>query len=215
MRLINSDKDFCYRITHIQNLPKILEAGILCCKNHPQADPDFISIGNPEIINVRDTTAVKIEDYGNIGDYLPFYFTPRSMMLYNIVTGCKEPVVPKVDRQDILVIRCLINQLAKSKKFFFTDGQANATALTGHYNDLQHLNKIDWEIIQKSNFNKSDGKIDRSRRYQAEFLVHNQVPIEFIESFNVYNNKARIFVSNELNRLEIPIPIQIQEDYFF
>ncbi len=80
--IINRNKNFAYRISHVHNLPHILQAG-LCTKRHPHANPHFISIGNPSIINTRDTTPVKITGYGNIGDYVPFYFTPRSIMLYN------------------------------------------------------------------------------------------------------------------------------------
>ncbi len=119
--IINKNKNLAYRISHIQNLPHILHVG-LCTKHHPFANPHFISIGNPSIINTRDTTPVKITGYGNIGDYVPFYFTPRSIMLFNIVTGYYAPVVPRVPREDILVIRCLVKTLATSPQFFFTDG---------------------------------------------------------------------------------------------
>jgi hypothetical protein len=83
MGILNQHKNFCYRIYHIQNLPHILENG-LCSKHHPAASAGFISIGNPSIISARDSTMVKINGYGNIGEYIPFYFTPRSMMLFNI-----------------------------------------------------------------------------------------------------------------------------------
>lgn len=211
---INTDKKYCYRICHIQNLPHILQAG-LCTKHHPDADLNFISIGNPQIITTRDETPVKIDGYGNVGDYVPFYFTPRSIMLYNIVTGYYAPVVPKVPREDILIIRCLAKQLIKSERFFFTNGQAN-DAITDHYNDLKHGNEIDWKNIQAGNFSKSDGDFDRPRRYQAEFLVHHHVPVSFIESLNVYNNKAATFVQTELDKAGTAnLPVLINPAYFF
>lgn len=88
--MINKNREYCYRITHIQNLPLILENGIVN-KNHSDADGNYIEIGNPEIINVRSTTQVRIDGYGVIGDYVPFYFTPKSIMLYNIITGYYAP----------------------------------------------------------------------------------------------------------------------------
>ena len=72
--MINKGKNFCYRISHIKNMWDILRDGI-CTKHHPNASKDFISIGNPEIIDVRDETMVRIDGYGNIGEYVPFYFT--------------------------------------------------------------------------------------------------------------------------------------------
>lgn len=211
---INTDKKYCYRICHIQNLPHILQAG-LCTKHHPDADLNFISIGNPQIITTRDETPVKIDGYGNVGDYVPFYFTPRSIMQYNIVTGYYAPVVPKVPREDILIIQCVTKQLINSERFFFTNGQAN-DAITEHYNDVKHGTEIDWKNIQTGNFSKSDGDFDRPRRYQAEFLVHHHVPVSFIESLNVYNNKAATFVQTELDKTGITnLPVLINLAYFF
>lgn len=212
--IINKNKKFVYRITHIQNLPHVLQEG-LCTKHHPFANPHFISIGNPSIISTRDTTPVKIAEYGNIGDYVPFYFTPRSIMQYNIVTGYYALVVPKVAREDILVIRCLITTLATSWQFFFTYGQAN-DAFSNHFKNTAHLNNLDWSNIQASNFSKSDGDFDRQRRYQAEFLVHHHIPISMIESFNVYNQKAATFVQTELSKAGITtMPVRIQTAYYF
>lgn len=145
--LINPDKRYCYRICHIDNLRHLLNVG-MCSKYHPLADPNFVSIGNIEVINARDTTDVQIAGYGKVGEYVPFYFTPRSIMLYNIVTGHRAPKVPKVPRENILVIRCLIEQLAKCGRYFFTDGQANVSNGTNHFHDLKDLDKIDWSIIQ-------------------------------------------------------------------
>ncbi|MBK8624011.1 MAG: DUF4433 domain-containing protein [Saprospiraceae bacterium] len=70
-----------------------MDHGILN-KNHPKASDGYIQIGHPEIIDVRSTTPVRIHDHGNIGDYVPFYFTPKSIMLCNIQTGIMR-LVPK------------------------------------------------------------------------------------------------------------------------
>jgi hypothetical protein len=109
--MINQEKKYCYRITHINNLSLLLQNGIVN-KHHLNADNNFIEIGNPEIIDVRSTTPVKINNYGMIGDYIPFYFTPKSIMLYNIITGYWHPKVLKRNRSEIIVIRCLITDLS-------------------------------------------------------------------------------------------------------
>lgn len=211
--MINKDKKYCYRITHIQNLPFILQMGIVT-KHHPQASEDYIHIGNPEIIDVRSAKPVKIGNYGNIGDYVPFYFTPKSIMLYNILTGYYVPVVPKRKRNEILVIRCLIEDLAQLPQWFFTDGQGNDMA-SSHYNDLAYLDTIDWQCIQHSLFHKNDGDYDRPRRYQAEFLVHERVPLTAIESLNVYNQSAADYVNAVLSQNNINFAVHIQPQYFF
>ena len=212
--IINRGREYCYRICHIRNLPHILASG-LCTKHHPDADPDFIPIGNPGIISVRDDTRVKLKDYGNIGDYVPFYFTPRSIMQYNIVTGYWEPEVPKLHRQYLLVIQCRIEKLVGLERYFFTNGQAN-TDVTRPYIDLKDLDQIDWECIQHSNFSKSDGDYDRPRRYQAEFLVYHHVPVDYINALFVYNEKAATFVNEKLVEAEnVKLRVHVRPELFF
>ena len=41
-----------FRITHIRNVPWILEHG-LHCRSSPTSDPNFVSIGSPDLIAKR------------------------------------------------------------------------------------------------------------------------------------------------------------------
>lgn len=210
--MINSQRRFCYRITHIENLPLILQHGIIT-RLHPNVNVGYTEIGNPEIIDVRSQTQVRIPRYGTIGDYVPFYFTPRSMMLYNIITGFRHPVVPRRNQNEILVIRCVINDLSQLSRWFFTDGHASDMA-TNHFNDLNMLNNIDWNCIQNSNFSKSDGDYDRPRRYQAEFLVYREVPVRAIESLHVASEDAANYAMNHVAN-NLNLAVHISREYFF
>lgn len=210
---INKNKNFCFRITHRDNLVHILKYGLVT-KAHKNAATDFVSIGNLEIIDVRSSTMVKVTGYGNIGDYVPFYFTPRSIMLYNIITGYYAPKVPRRNKEEIIVIRCLIENLAKQAKWFFTDGQAN-DGETSHYTDLSNIDKINWDCIQKGNFSKSDGNYDRQRQYQAELLVYDSVPVSLFESICVYSENMKNWTEQKLKEAGVIIPVHIHKPYFF
>ncbi len=211
--LINRDKNFCYRITHRDNLTHLLKYGMVN-KHHKKASADFVAIGNLEIIDVRSSTEVNIDGYGNLGEYVPFYFTPRSIMLFNIISGYYAPKVPKRNKEEIVVIRCLTETLAKQPKWFFTDGQAN-DGESKHYNDLRYLETIDWDCIQQSIFSKSDGDYDRQRRYQAEFLVHQYIPVDCIESICVCNEAMQSWVNEKIKGAGLEIPTHIHKPYFF
>lgn len=52
-------------------------------------DPNFVTIGNPDLIDKRARRAVPLPPGGTLSDYVPFYFTPKSPMLLNIKTGFK------------------------------------------------------------------------------------------------------------------------------
>lgn len=213
MSLKSEIKKFCYRVTHIRNLRLILMERKLR-SNYSIENQEFHSIGNPDIIRIRKIRSVKIPGYGSIGDYVPFYFTPRSIMLYNIITGIYDPVVPKRDATELIILRCSIAQLVNLSRWFFTDGQAN-NFLTNHYNDLRHLDKIDWACIQNGDFTKSPEDYDRPRRYQAEFLVFREVPLEYVESINVLSEETASNVQRELSQINCNLAVNIRPDYFF
>jgi len=83
---LTAEKALIFRITHINNVPWILRHG-LHCKNSGVQDPNFVRIGNLELIQRRTARNVPVAPGGSLSDYIPFYFTPFSMMMYNIKTG--------------------------------------------------------------------------------------------------------------------------------
>jgi len=201
-----------YRIIHYKNLEYILQNGIYV-RDHHKFDPNYINIGNTDIIDVRGSSSVKINNYGNIGAYIPFYFGRQSIMLYNILTDYKaEKQLP----EDIIYLCCKVDKLvAACKRFFFTDGQANKK-FTEHFCDLSDLENLDWDVIKGSDFKKSEEDPDKQRRYQAEFLVHQYVPIDCIGTIVVYNQDRKDYIENLVNNNNLNIPVHlIRTDYYF
>jgi hypothetical protein len=93
--LLNPEKALIFRITHRDNVPWILTHG-MHARNGALADPKFRPIGNPELILKRSIRPVPAGPGGTLGDYIPFYFTPFSMMLMNVITGFHGvPQAPK------------------------------------------------------------------------------------------------------------------------
>lgn len=205
------DTIWLYRITHRNNLSHILQHGI-CNKHHPNANPGFIPIGNHNIIAKRSDHTVKIDGYGNVGDYVPFYFSPKSIMLYNVLTGYG---IVKIKPEEIIFLVSNLTTLAESgERFFFTDGQAN-TRISNHFTQLDDLNKVDWEVVLSGDFNKSNKDNDRTRRYQAEFLVHGRVPVNCIKAIVVYNESCITFVQKELAKTDLLTPVYIKKSFYF
>ncbi len=83
---LNAENAFIWRIIHRDNLPWILDNG-LHCGNSPSQSPSWINIGNQELIDKRSHRIVPLNPGGTLSDYVPFYFTPFSPMMYNIHTG--------------------------------------------------------------------------------------------------------------------------------
>jgi len=83
---LNPEKALIWRIVHRDNLPWILDNG-LHCGNSGVKSANWVHIGNPELTDKRATHPVPLPPGGFLNDYVPFYFTPFSVMMRNIHTG--------------------------------------------------------------------------------------------------------------------------------
>ncbi len=83
---LTPERALIFRITHVDNIPWILDHG-LHSRSSSTRDPDYRVIGNPDLIEKRRHREVPIRPGGTLSDYIPFYFTPHTPMLFNIKTG--------------------------------------------------------------------------------------------------------------------------------
>jgi ssDNA thymidine ADP-ribosyltransferase, DarT len=170
---LNPEKALIFRIVHQDNLPWILRNG-LHCKNSSTTDPNYINIGNSELIDKRSHRKIPHHPGGTLSDYIPLYFTPFSPMLYNIKTGYGG-IRRRSNGEIAILVSSLHNLSAKNVPFLFTDRHAYL-ALAQFYADLAKLDQIDWSLLQKRDFRRSDEDPGKLERYQAEALVHRHMP---------------------------------------
>src|SRR5581483_6242168 len=86
---------------HLDNLPLLLEQGGLWCGNQmAQRGLRYKAIGNTDLTLSRSNTSVPCPPGGTLNDYVPFYFCPRSVMLFSISKrdattygGGQEPIL--------------------------------------------------------------------------------------------------------------------------
>ncbi|OYU87678.1 MAG: hypothetical protein CFE29_22860 [Bradyrhizobiaceae bacterium PARB1] len=188
-KALTPEKAAVFRITHRQNLARLLDHGCVC---QSSAQPKtYAEIGNQELIVKRTGRAIPCPPGGTLSDYIPFYFTPYSPMLYNIKTGYG---VPKQDMKDILI---LVTSLPSLKKmgipFVFSD--RHAYLRTAQFsNDLADLpGRIAWKALQERDFSKSD--VDRFEKYQAEALVYKHMPANALLTIMCHDDSVKDEVS--------------------
>jgi hypothetical protein len=134
-----------------------------------------VNIGNPDLIGKRSGRVVPLPPGGTLGDYVPFYFTPRSPMLLNIKTGYNG--VTQRSNEDIAILVSSLHKLhADGLNFLFTERHAY-TQTAQFFNNLSKLDMIDWGILQRSDFKRDNDDLSKVERYQAEALVHGHVPV--------------------------------------
>jgi hypothetical protein len=116
---LNPQKALIFRITHRDNVAWILDHGLHCPRS-PTHDPNYVQIGNPELIDKRFSHLVQHQVGGTLGDYVPFYFTPFSMMLLNIKTGYNG--IRKRANDEIVILASSLPRLKALRiPFLFTN----------------------------------------------------------------------------------------------
>lgn len=188
MITFSPNKALVFRLTHIDNLEYILNRQAIEARNHSPEKVSFRSIGNNEVIRKRSAKQVPVPPNGTLDDYVPFYFTPYSMMLYNIHTGYGENT--QVANEDLVFFVGSLHTLKKNGiPFVFTDRHA-LMIHANYYSGTEHLGRVDWRLLASGDFSRDPNDPDKADRYQAEALVYKRVPLTSLEAIVCYNEKV-------------------------
>ncbi|MCC5806193.1 MAG: DUF4433 domain-containing protein [Opitutales bacterium] len=212
MSSLNPDKALIFRITHIRNIPWILQNGVHC-RNSTVFDPNYVEIGNPELIRRRQERPVPVAPGGTLSDYVPFYFTPFSIMLYNIKTGYGG--IRKVPNEEIVILVSSLRRVHElGIHFVFTDG--HAYSLTANYfNDLASLDRVDWPLLQARDFRHDPDDPGKKERYQAEALVYQKLPISAVLGMGCHSKSANEWLKSRLVEANLELDIVIRPGWYF
>lgn len=209
---LNAEKALIWRIVHRDNVDWILRNGVHCATSNIQ-DPDYVAIGNAELINRRARRQVPVEPGGTLADYVPFYFTPFSPMMYNIYTGRGE--VRKRSNEEICILVSSIPRVQKMRiPFVFTDRHAYPP-LARYFNDEDCLDEIDWPLIQARNFQRNPDDPEQIERYQAEALIHRHLPVSALRGIICYTDKVKNVLDKKLDNLEIELDVLVKRAWYF
>jgi ssDNA thymidine ADP-ribosyltransferase, DarT len=119
---LTAERALIFRIVHRNNIPWILNNGIHS-RNSVISDPNYITIGNVDIIEKRDKKVVSIIPGGLLSDYVPFYFTPFSPMLLNIKTG-RGGVIQRPNEEIVILVSSLPRCRQLGLSYVFSDRHA-------------------------------------------------------------------------------------------
>ncbi len=210
---LNPEKAFIFRIVHVHNLPWILDRNGLDCRSAPNSNPNYVNIGNPDLIDKRARHSVPIPPGGNLSDYVPFYFTPCSMMMYNIYTG--HGGVKKRKNDEIVIFVSSLRRLNElGLRFVFTSQHAYAAG-TEYYSSLSDLDQIDWPLLRSRNFKTNDDDPGKGLRYQAEALVHGHLPLLALLGIGCHSKPIKTRLEGMLADRGEKISVKVTPNWYF
>ena len=197
-----------YHIAHIDRLASIVaNGGLWCDKRVKSRNLAGTNIGINQIKDRRSNQGIKSCPGLHVGDCVPFYFCPRSVMLYVISqqNNCalnyrngQEPIIHlEADLCDTVAWANL-----NSKRWAFTLSNAGSDYFEDR-NDLGKLGEINWGAVQ-SNYWGRDRNLKEGK--QAEFLLEEKFPWHLVERVGVQNGAIYDKVNNILfNHIHQPL----------
>lgn len=189
-----------YHITHLDNLPRILEEGSLVC------DRAILERGGPaRAIGMSSIKRRRIWDCmvrchqgTTVGDYVPFYFCPRSVMLYVIHCANHAELEYRGGQGPIVHLEADLHRVvewAGANGRLWAFSLSNAGAFYAEFRaSLDDLGELDWPAIASDDFRRSEVKEGK----QAEFLVHESFPFGLVERIGVFSEVVRAKVEETL-----------------
>lgn len=171
-----------YHITHVTNLSGMLADGGLWSDAGQRARrPESVNIGYRHIKDRRMRRPVTAGGGGMLGEYVPFYFCPRSVMLYVISRGSSDyggrerEIVHLVSRMSIAI---------RGARWAFSDRHAEV-GHAEHFDDRADLDRIQWPAVNAHYWQAC------KEEKQAEFLIKDFFPWDRVLGIGVRDAEIR------------------------
>ncbi len=201
-------------ILHCDKLPSVLKDGFLYSdKIITVNDPIGTTIGMSSI-KLRRLEQYQLESHPGlyVGQCVPFYFCPRSVMLFLIYKrnsdleyqGGQSPIVHLVAD-----LRETIEWAEQNnKRWAFTSSNAGSSYFRD-FSDLSQLNEINWTAVNATQWQ------GQQEEKQAEFLIEDYFPWQLIEQIGVISTKYDTIVNKELATTTHKPRIIVRRDWYY
>lgn len=112
-----------------------------------------------------------------MADYVPFYFAPRSPMLFRVAKG--GVATYDGDQSDLVYLYSTferLEELAIPVVVSDRNAAARVAAFSDDQSEWRAPGFVDWDLMQAVWWNNTEEYPDRVERRMAECLVHGRVP---------------------------------------
>lgn len=228
-----------FRMIYYKNIEQILVDGVICARNY-KIQPGY-QISYSHIVNKRNDE-FSTPDGDSINDFVPFYFSPITVMAYTIHRGNVPLCDPKEKDVGIASMNDIIYLVSNTEYFddplqdiWFTDVSCNSATAPSYEKDLNRLpTHVDWPLfdekptvakIPEIGYNGVHGtfrSLDRPSKYNnrkkkrgAEFLIKDQVPLNVIDCIIAKNDTINNIVSDWVRRSAHDIPVYTKSGCYF
>jgi hypothetical protein len=206
-----------WHITHWRNLPSIVQAGVLWSDaKRLELGLDCSVVGLSEIKRRRlQEIEVSCHSGAKVGEYVPFYFCPRSVMLYILHMGNLPDLNYHEGQEPIIHLQADLGQVllwAAQGKFRWAFSDRNAGSYLADFeSDEDKMAELDWNAIENRDFRNPLVKEAK----QAEFLCFEAFPWNLFEMIGVYNDKVAQQVAETLPGGDNQPKVGVRRDWYY
>jgi hypothetical protein len=181
-----------FHITHVDNLASIIgDGGLLSDVEMEARGAPHRAVGMSSIKQRRMRLPVKCHPGDVVGEYVPFYFCPRSIMLYLLHMANHPELTYRGGQGPIVHLQLDLHRAvgwAQEARVRWAFTLANAGAAYAPFRgSLDQLDDVDWESVAADDFR--DARVKEGK--QAEFLIQRCVPWELVERIGVRSERAQ------------------------
>ncbi|MBI5508268.1 MAG: DUF4433 domain-containing protein [Deltaproteobacteria bacterium] len=209
-----------YHIVHLDRLASIVKDGHLWSDATMATRQNAgTTVGMSKIKARRLTNKLTCYPDLAVGDCVPFYFCPRSVMLYLIYRGNDADLAYQGGQEPIVHLEADLHAAVKwakknGKRWAFTLSNAGANYFEDR-NDLGGLGEIDWDGVAASKWSGNGVSPTVKEGKQAEFLVEECFPWTLVERIGVIGNAQATQVMATMAKTKHRPPVEVRRDWYY
>lgn len=204
-----------YHIVHADRLPSIIRSdGLWCDAEMVKHSGLGTTIGMSTIKSRRLNELILNSHPGlYVGACVPFYFCPRSIMLYLIYQGNHPELTYRGGQGPIVHLELDLQAAvqwaeANGRRWAFTLSNAGSRFFKDR-NNLAQLNEIDWTAVHATSWQScQEGK-------QAEFMVETSFPWGLVERIGVLNRATYTQAAHALSAGSHKPQLEIKTAWYY
>ena len=204
-----------YHIVHVDRLASIANDGCLWADSEVQKrQPPGTTIGMSDI-KLRRLTELTLNNHPglHVGECVPFYFCPRSVMLFLLHKGNTPGLTYGGGQEQIVHLEADLHAVVdwakdQQRRWAFTLSNAGARYFEDKA-DLADLHKLEWDAISAQSWKHcKEGK-------QAEFLIERSFPWELVERVGVLTDSTYRGVLQVLPPNAHRPRVEMKQDWYY
>ena len=201
-----------YHIVHVDRLQSIIaEDGLLCDADMAHRPSSGTVIGMRGIKQRRLVRSLNSHPGLRVGGCVPFYFCPRSVMLYLIHMGNHPELEYRGGQKPIVHLEADLRQAVSwaedhGLRWAFTLSNAGSRYCKDR-SDLAELGQVDWRAVAARDWR------DCMEAKQAEFLIEKRFPWKLITRIGVCTRQTHRQVAHFIDSA-IP-PVRVMRAWYY